>query len=274
MKGAAIFVLTALFICSVAGCSLSGEKSPGKNDRYELVWFDEFNGGGIPDPDKWEFQTGGHGWGNREWQFYLDGVNNAVQIDGKLVITAREENHEGKDYTSARIMTKNTATFTYGKFEARIKLPSGQGIWPAFWMLGENIDSVRWPFCGEIDIMEMIGGQGRENTIHGTAHWADEEGKHTYIGNKITLAEGSFSDDFHVFAVTWGPEKIVWYMDGTPYHEQEISSDGMHAFHKPFYLLVNLAVGGNWPGYPDETTIFPQCLEVDYIRVYALKNGK
>lgn len=264
----AAFFSGVLIIVSAA-CFHAGNKD-GARDRAGLIWSDEFDYSGPVDSTRWVYQTGGHGWGNRERQYYRAGTGNAEVKDGKLFITARKEEFEGKPYTSARITTKNRFEVQYGRIVSRMKLPSGQGIWPAFWMLGESIDSAGWPGCGEIDIMEMIGGEGRENTVHGTAHWADSTGKHVYLGEPVTLSEGSFADGFHVFSISWDQEKIIWKMDGAAYHQQDITSPQMHAFHKPFYLLLNLAVGGDWPGYPDSTTVFPQVLEVDYVRVFAL----
>lgn len=237
--------------------------------QYQLVWSDEFETEGLPDTANWKFQTGGHGWGNNELQYYSNKACNAYVSNGHLVITAKKQKHEKWDYTSARLYTKNTnKIIKYGKIEARIKLPYGQGIWPAFWMLGVNIESAGWPACGEIDIMEMVGGNNRENTAHGTMHWKGTKGHHKYQGDKIKLEQGTFSDDFHVFAIEWTKEEIIWSMDGEVYHRMDITSPEFEAFHKEFYLLLNVAVGGNWPKYPDETTTFPQKMEIDYVRVY------
>lgn len=259
-------LLSILFIAILlCGCS---------SDKYKLVWHDEFNIDGHPDSAKWDFNIGGHGWGNAEKQFYTDEISNARVIDGKLIITAREETMYEKSYTSARLTTKSTGGhFKYGKILARIKLPYGQGIWPAFWMLGANKDSIGWPGCGEIDIMEMVGGKGRENTTHGTMHWKDLDGRHAYKGSEYSLNEGIFADDFHLFSVEWDPEKINWFVDNNLIHSMEITSDEFDAFHKPFFLLLNVAVGGHWPGYPDSTTTFPQQMEIDYVRVFQMKSN-
>lgn len=266
------FILIWALLLSFSPYIRTGGEVPSSRHR-ELLWSDEFDYTGIPDSSSWIFETGGHGWGNNEKEFYLAGTGNAEVKDGKLVISARKEEINGRGYTSARIMTKHRVTARYGRIEARMKLPYGQGIWPAFWMLGENIDSVGWPNCGEIDIMEMIGGEGRENTVHGTAHWADSLGKHKYLGEQVSLPEGNYSDDFHIFSVQWDQDKITWYMDGTSYHVQDIKAPEMKAFHKPFFMILNLAVGGYWPGYPDSTTVFPQHFEVDYVRVYSGTSG-
>lgn len=235
----------------------------------ELVWSDEFDYTGLPDPNKWTFETGGN-WYNNELQYYRDGTNNAEVIDGKLVITAKEEPYGGNDYTSARMITfQNGGTWKYGKVEARIRLPYGQGIWPAFWMLGKNFQTVPWPACGEIDIMEMIGGGDNDKTIHGTAHWEDYNGNHAYTGGSKTLASGIYADAFHIFAMEWNTNQIRWFMDGVQYYSLDISSQDKSEFDAEFFIILNIAVGGDWPGNPDATTVFPQTMEVDYVRVYS-----
>ncbi len=240
---------------------------------YQLVWSDEFDYSGLPDPGKWTFETGGGGWGNNELQYYTNRIDNAEVRDSILVITAREESYGGRDYTSARIVTYNNGHWwRYGKVEARIKLPYGQGIWPAFWMLGRNFSSVGWPACGEIDIMEMIGGQDRDNTVHGTAHW-DHGGFHAQHGQSITLPSGIFADDFHLFSIEWNEQKIIWRMDGTQYNALDITGAELSEFHGEFFIILNLAVGGNWPGSPDSTTVFPQELQIDYVRVHSNQTG-
>ncbi len=245
--------------------------SPAQN--YELVWSDEFNYTGLPDPDIWTCETGGGGWGNNELEYYTNRTENAEVRDSILVITARKESYGGREYTSARIITyHNNLYWKYGKVEARIKLPYGQGIWPAFWMLGKNIYSVGWPKCGEIDIMEMIGGKGRENTTHGTLHW-DNNGSYASNGRSVTLDSGIFADDFHIFSIEWDAEKIRWRMDGEQFHVIDITPAGLSEFHEEFFIILNLAVGGNWPGSPDSTTVFPQELQVDYVRVYSLPSN-
>lgn len=232
-----------------------------------LVWSEEFNYTGLPDPTFWNMETGGGGWGNNESQYYTNREANAKVDGGVLTITAREENQSGYDYTSARITTQNKFDFKYGRIEARIKLPYGQGIWPAFWMLGANFGSVGWPSCGEIDIMEMVGGGGRENTCHATCHW-DNNGEYASYGESYTLASGTFADDFHILSVEWDAQSIKGLVDGIQYYEIAISSAAMSEFRENFFVILNIAVGGNWPGYPDATTEFPQTMEVEYIRVY------
>lgn len=233
-----------------------------------LVWSDEFNYTGLPDPDKWNMETGGNGFGNNELQYYTDTENNAMVDNGVLTITAREESFGGKDYTSARINTQDKFDFTYGRIEARIKLPYGQGIWPAFWLLGSNVNSVSWPACGEIDIVELVGGtvSGGDNTCHSTLHW-DDNG-HAEYGESYTLEFGKFADDYHIFSVEWDSEEIRSYVDGIEYFVIDITPEGLSEFHNNFYVLLNLAVGGNWPGPPNAETVFPQAMEVDYVRVF------
>lgn len=232
-----------------------------------LVWSEEFNYTGLPDPTKWNFETGGGGWGNNELQYYTDSENNAYVDNGVLTITAREEQVGGIDYTSARITTQGKFDVKYGRIEARIKLPYGQGIWPAFWMLGANFSQVGWPMCGEIDIMEMVGGPNRDNTCHSTIHW-DNNGQHAEYGQSYTLPTGIFADNFHVFGITWNAQQIRGYVDDVEYFVADITPAGLSEFQNNFFLILNVAVGGNWPGSPDETTEFPQTMQVDWIRVY------
>ncbi|PAP77130.1 family 16 glycosylhydrolase [Rubrivirga marina] len=237
---------------------------------WQLVWSDEFDVDGAPDPANWNYDIGGHGWGNAERQFYTDRTDNARVEDGVLVIEAREEEYEGNDYTSARLVTRGTAAWTYGRIEARIKLPFGQGIWPAFWMLPTDSPYGGWPVGGEIDIMEYLGHE--TSRVHGTLHYGGGSIGHRYTGTSYDLPEGSFDEDFHTFAIEWEPRRIRWYVDGELYQTQIswTSAGGPYPapFDSPFHLLLNVAVGGQWPGYPDETTTFPQRMEVDYVRVY------
>ncbi len=234
---------------------------------WQLVWSDEFDGTSL-DINSWTREVGwNNGWGNNELQYYTDRTDNSYLQDGKLVIKAMQENYGGRSYTSARLKTQGKRYWQYGKIEARMKLPYGQGIWPAFWMLGQNISSVGWPACGEIDITEMIGGQNRENTIHGTAHW-DNNGQHAQYGDSYTLSSGIFADDFHDFRIEWDQSAIKWYVDDILFNTINITPSGLSEFHQDFFIILNMAVGGNWPGNPDQTTVFPQYLEVDYVRVY------
>lgn len=243
-----------------------------------LVWADEFDGpnGAAPDPGKWRHDTGGHGWGNNERQFYTDTrANSALDGSGNLVITARNDDAGGRQcwygtcqYTSARLLTAGTFTQAYGRFEARIKIPRGQGIWPAFWMLGDNFGDVGWPNCGEIDIMENIGRE--PHLVHGTLHGPGYSGGAGLTGTYMHPNGWSFADDFHTFAVDWTPDAITWSVDGNAYQTKRPADAGGNpwVFDHPFFMILNVAVGGNWPGDPDGSTQFPQQMLVDYVRVY------
>lgn len=235
------------------------------DDTWNLIWGDDFDGaaGSAVDGSKWAYDSGPN-WYNGELQYYSTGADNAsLDGNGNLVIEARQESREGRQYTSARLKTEGRQTFTYGRFEGRMKLPYGQGMWPALWMLGGN----SWPNDGEIDIMENLG---REPTIsHGTIHGPGYSGADG-PGESFTLPDGAvFSDDFHTFAVEWEPEEIRWYVDGEHFSTKTPADIGGNrwVFDHPFFIILNLAVGGEWPGNPDETTVFPQRLIVDYVRV-------
>ena len=243
------------------------------------MWSDEFNGpsGSAVDATKWVAETGGQGWGNQEREYYTAGTANAsLDGDGRLAITARAEPANSPlscwygacRYTSARLITKSRFEPTYGRFEARIKIPRGQGIWPAFWMLGANIDGVGWPRCGEIDIMENIGRE--PNMVHGTMHGPGYSGGGG-IGASYQLSTESFADGYHVFAVEWTEGQIRWLVDDKEYNRTTTGSvpvGGSWVFDHPFFILLNVAVGGVWPGDPDGSTVFPQQMLVDYVRVY------
>jgi len=255
-------------VCIGLGWTLTAcEPVLAPSDRGSLVWSDEFNGTDVNSSD-WTFEYGAGGWGNNEKQTYNRQSSVVADVPGEpgnraLVITA---DRSGSGYTSSRLKTQGKQSWTYGRIVARLKLPEGQGIWPAFWMLGENISSVSWPRCGEIDIMEMVGGSGtRDRTTHGTLHW-DRSG-HQYLGKSLTL-NTKLSAAFHEYAIDWTPQRITWMVDGQTFHSQDISGADMEEFHRPQFLLVNLAVGGQWPGDPDATTVFPQQYWIDWIRVY------
>ena len=265
--------LAAVFSLAAAAC---GAAEPG----WTLVWSDEFEGsaGALVDATKWVSETGGHGWGNAELQFYTDrGRNAQLSGDGSLVLTALREDFTGSDgtrraYTSARLKTQRRFEQAYGRFEARLQVPRGQGIWPAFWMLGADIDTAGWPRCGEIDIMENIGRE--PSIVHGTLHGPGYSGA-SAVGAPFTLPGGQrFADASHVFAVEWDrePPAIRWYVDGQLYQTRtpaDLPAGGRWAFDHPFFLLLNVAVGGHWPGAPDATTVLPQVMKVDYVRVYT-----
>jgi beta-glucanase (GH16 family) len=243
---------------------------------WSLAWADEFDGpnGSGPDPSKWTMETGGNGWGNNELEYYTSRTQNSFLNNGSLVIKAIRETFTGpdnvtRDFTSARLITKNKFTQTFGRFEARIKIPSGQGMWPAFWMLGSTIDSAGWPSCGEIDIMENIGRE--PSTVHGTIHGPGYSGAGG-IGAAYSLPGGKkFADDFHTFAVEWEPNVARFYVDGILYQTRtpaDLPRGTTWVFDHPFFIILDVAVGGTWPGPPDSTTTFPQTMQVDYVRVY------
>lgn len=273
-----LFTVGAVLVALLAPLAGTAGAAPAPGP---LVWSDEFNGaaGSAVDQSKWRFDIGGSGWGNNEQQYYTDSTRNAAMDGaGNLVITARRENpanyqcHYGTcQYTSARLLTAATFTRAYGRFEARMKLPRGQGIWPAFWMLGDNIGQVGWPNSGEIDIMENIGRE--PSTVHGTIHGPGYSGSGG-IGAPYSIG-GAFADAFHTFAVDWSPNLIIWYVDGVEYQRRTPADLGGNrwVFDHPFFMIMNVAVGGNWPGYPDGTTTFPQTMSVDYVRVYAPPTG-
>lgn len=247
------------------GIPTTGYSSPTSYEGHTLVWQDEFDGDEISSVWTFEIGTGNNGWGNNELQYYRK--ENTRLKDGYLIIEAKKESFGGREYTSSRIITKGNKFFKYGRIDIRAALPYGQGIWPALWMLGENISEVGWPSCGEIDIMEMIGGSGRENTIHGTIHWQSDNGYANY-GGSSPLESGIYHDEFHVFSIEWDSESIIWYRDGVKYHEVDITPDHLSEFRENFFFIMNVAVGGNWPGSPDASTSFPQIMAVDYVRVF------
>lgn len=261
-------VAVSAFIFTMNSCNEESVQTlPERN--FELVWSDEFDGtaGSLPDASKWSFDLGNNGWGNQELQNYTNSTNN-VSLDGNgnLVITALKN---GNTFTSARVNTKSKFSHAYGKIEARIKTPYGPGIWPAFWMLGDNIDSVEWPQCGEIDIMELKGNN--PSVIYGSLHGPGYSG-----GNAKTkpygLQNSRFDTDFHVFGVEWTENQIDFFVDGYLYQRvtpKDVSGDWV--YNHPFFLILNVAVGGNFVGFPTDGTSFPQKMYVDYVRVYKAK---
>lgn len=264
------FALVLLMTAAFTACSTA--------PRGKLLWFDEFNqtAGTAPSSKHWVYDIG-HGpggWGNNEWQYYSDDLANASIVDdpeatdGKALALTARKSADGK-FTSARVKTFGVHSILFGRIEARVKVPKGQGLWPAVWMLGENLDDVKWPQCGEIDILEVLGHDPKK--LYGTLHGPGYSGTDPR-GGWHTLEQGSFADAYHVVAVEWEPTRIRWFVDGLQYHQVEPKDvpAGQWVFDKgPHYLILNLAVGGNWPGYPDETTTFPQSFLIDYVRVYA-----
>ncbi|HEX6823024.1 MAG TPA: glycoside hydrolase family 16 protein [Candidatus Sulfotelmatobacter sp.] len=268
-KWSAVFLLVGI-------CAAAQTSTPPPHARWTLVWSDEFNGpnGSPVDSSKWLLESGGNGWGNQELEYYTSRPQNAFQQDGNLVIKVLEEKYTGpdgvtRDYTSARLKTQGKFSQKYGRFEARIKIPYGQGIWPAFWMLGDDIEKKGWPKCGEIDIMENIGKE--PSTVHGTIHGPGYSGSKG-IGGPFELPPGHrFADDFHVFAVEWEPKAIRFYVDDHLYITRtpaDLPQGAKWVYKHPFFILLNVAVGGGWPGNPDASTVFPQTMLVDYVRVF------
>lgn len=258
-----------------ATTSASPTRSIETSKSWVLTWSDEFNGpdGAPPDNSKWKLLTGGSGWGNNELQYYTAGSRNVRQENGNLVIEAFKEDFHGPDgvhrnYTSARISTEGRFSQKYGRFEARIKVPSGKGVWPAFWLLGNDFSTAGWPICGEIDVMEHVGKE--PTVIHGTVHGPgySSTGSLTAAYN---LVKGRFSDGFHLFAVEWEPQVIRFYVDDELFATKtaaDIPTGKPWVYDHPFFILLNLAVGGQMPGNPDASTAFPQRMLVDYVRVY------
>ena len=246
-----------------------GYVTPDEYFGYTLSWADEFSGDAL-NTVNYNFDLGDGcpnicGWGNNELEYYTDEPENINVADGKLVITATQLGTQG--YRSAKIHTKGKKEFKFGRIDIRAKLPEGRGIWPALWMLGSNIDEVGWPACGEIDIMEMVGHLPKVS--HGTAHWGNAGDPSTHRGASIRLEE-NFSEKFHVFTLVWGHNEMKWYMDETLFHTITLADvqGATYRFNQPFYLVFNVAVGGNWPGSPDASTVFPQKMEIDYVRVF------
>jgi beta-glucanase (GH16 family) len=229
---------------------------------------DEFDVDGTPNSTIWGYDigTGSNGWGNNELQYYTDRPENVTVQNGYLVITARKESYQGSSYTSARLLTKGKFEQAYGRFEARIRLPWGQGMWPAFWMLGADIDTNPWPGAGEIDIMEFRGQEPTVvlGTVHGPGYSAGES-----ISKSYTLPNDRFDTGFHVFGIEWTPNYINYYVDDVLYNQiTPADVPGEWVFNKPFFILINLAVGGTFVGSPNSETVFPQTMLVDYVRVY------
>jgi len=244
-----------------------GYITPLEYEGYNLSWNDEFGGDAI-NLEYWTHELGDSGWGNNELQNYTSSSSNSFIEDGKLVIKAIKES-DGS-YTSARMITKGKKFFTHARVDIRATVPTAQGIWPALWMLGENIGSVGWPYCGEIDIMELVGFE--QSTIHGTAHWGPQgQGFSIYEGSEYSLSNGEkYSEKYHVFTIIWEEDSIKWYMDDNLFHSMNKSTvgDENYPFNQDFFFIFNVAVGGNWPGPPDATTTWPQQMTVDYIRVF------
>lgn len=236
---------------------------------WKLTWADEFEGAEI-NTTYWthEIGKGDNGWGNNEWEYYTDAPENSRIENGKLVIEARDDSWNGHKYTSARMITKDKKSFDFGRTDIRAKLPFGQGIWPALWMLGNTIDQKGWPACGEIDILELIGNL--PSTSHATVHFGVDFSNHKYAGNSYHVSDEMFNDRFHVFSVVREYNQMWFYVDDILIFEfsSKDTQGQPYPFNEQFFYIFNVAIGGNWPGDPDETTVFPQQMLVDYIRVF------
>ncbi len=281
----------ALVAIIFTGCEL--DETQEVATKNNLVWADEFDTDGAPNPQNWNFEIGDGtdqgipGWGNNELQYYTDRPENVKVENGLLVITAREESFQGSNYTSARLTTRGLFEKQYGRFEARIKVPFGKGYWPAFWMLGvpetTTVNGVEveeeWPLIGEIDIMEYVGDE--PNVAFGTIHGPEYCGNANICDNEpitkeFILEESRYDSEFHIFGIEWSPNRINFYIDDVLYQsitpkdvEDETDGEGVWVFNdRPFYIILNMAVGGGLPGNPNAETIFPQSMVVDYVRVY------
>jgi beta-glucanase (GH16 family) len=247
----------------------TGYTTPLTYPGYTLVWSDEFSENNL-DLSIWNQETGNGsgGWGNNELESYTGSLKNTFISNGNLIIEARKETIGAFNYTSGRMTTQDKKTFKFGRIDIRAKLPVGKGMWPALWMLGTNISSVGWPACGEIDNMELIGT--KPSTVYGTLHWSNAGGSHASKGSDFELPSGDFSNQFHVFSIVWAENNIQWYVDDQKYLDISISDVGAgnYPFNMSQFFIFNVAVGGNWPGSPDNTTEFPQRMFVDYIRVF------
>ncbi len=245
----------------------SGYATPTSYAGMTLVWQDEFNGTSLSSDWVHEIGNGNWGWGNNELEYYRP--ENTTVEGGLLKITAKSESFGGFSYTSSRVKTQGIQRFQYGRIDIRAALPYGQGYWPALWMLGENITTASWPNCGEIDIMEMVGGTtaagAGNNKVHGTIHW--EQNGHASYGGTSTIPQW-YAEEFHVFSIVWDTNTIKWYRDDVLYHTADITPSNLAAFHQEFFFIFNVAIGGTWPGSPDPSTVFPQTMAVDYVRVF------
>ena len=245
----------------------TGFSTPATYAGLNLVWNEEFSGTSL-NTTSWNYEigNGSGGWGNNELEYYTNSTKNVFVSNGNLIIEARKESIGGFNYSSARLTTQNKKSFTYGRIDIRAKLPRGKGIWPALWMLGNNISTVGWPASGEIDIMEHLGHE--ENKSYGTLHYGASTATHASKGNSFTLNSGAFYEQFHVFSMEWKLDQVKLYVDNNLFLAVNKADTSPYPFNAPFFFIFNVAVGGNWPGSPDGTTTFPQRMIVDYVRVF------
>lgn len=288
VKALQLIPLLLIVFIVISSCATDDEQVVA--EFTEIVWQDEFDVEGAPNSVFWDYELGdgsdtqaGAGWGNNELQYYTKRPENVTIQNGILVLSARKEQFNGYNYTSARLLTKGKFEQAYGRFEARIRVPDGSGLWPAFWLLGADCDEVGWPQCGEIDIMEYR--QQEPTQVSGSVHGPGYSGLTTpqgHITKSYDLGNDRFDKGFHVFGIEWGPEHINYYVDDVLYNQitpedLEITPDdgsgdlGEWVFNKPFYIIINLAVGGNYPGAPNDDENFPKNMLIDYVRVYKNK---
>ena len=245
----------------------TGYTTPVSYPGYHLAWSDEFNGNSL-NTTNWTYDQGGTGWGNQELENYTNRTQNVFVSAGHLIIEARQESYGGNNYTSGRIKTEGLQQFTFGRIDIRAKLPVAKGMWPALWMLGSNINTVPWPGCGETDIMELVGSAPSQVT--GSMHWQQSGGSEGTFNNNYDLSSGDFSEQFHVFSLVWKQDSLQFLVDDQVYVNGSSANvtSGTYPFNSPFFFIFNVAVGGNWPGPPDNTTVFPERMFVDYVRVF------
>jgi beta-glucanase (GH16 family) len=270
-------VLLLLPIVFLNGCAHLGQPAPvAPPPGWTLLWSDEFDRAGAPDPARWSYDVGGKGWGNHELQFYTDARRENARVEnGRLIIEARREPWQGSAYTSARLVTKGKADWTYGRFEIRARLPLGRGTWPAIWMLPTvwNLGDGKWPDNGEIDIMEQVGFD--PGTVHASTH----SQKHQWRNNTQRTASVAVPDAgsaFHTYALEWDPEEMRIYVDDQHYFTSKKAGGDwtIWPFDRNFYIVLNLAVGGDWGGIKGvDDAAFPQRMEVDYVRVYRRESA-
>ncbi|MBF9239094.1 glycoside hydrolase family 16 protein [Hymenobacter sp. BT683] len=248
---------------------VTNEEARNYAEYSDLVWSDEFDGSSL-DQTKWGYDLGGGGWGNNELQSYTNSSDNSFVNGGNLTIQARRQQAGSNAYTSARLLTKNKKTFVYGRIDTRAKIPKGKGVWPAIWMLGADIDQNNWPKCGEIDIMELRGSRPKE--LLATMHFPDAQGARRLKGTTNNVAV-DLSEDFHIYSVVRSKDQIRMYLDGELYFTFGTADTvgGGYPFNNPFFMILNVAVGGDFDGNPDASTVFPQQMQVDYVRYYQYK---
>jgi beta-glucanase (GH16 family) len=273
MKFHSILIIALLYILSACSkktsvtSTVNNPQPPATDKPYALVWSDEFEKDGLPDNTKWNYDIGGNGWGNNELQYYTNRSENARVANGNLIIETKKESYSGRNYTSARLLTKGKAHWTFGKFEIKAKLPSGKGTWPAIWLLSAN-DPLHWPDDGELDIMEEVGFN--PNVIHGTVHNKLYNGANgQQKGASITIADAQTA--YHVYSLEWSPNRISWAVDGNNYFTYDATNYSVEAwpYNKDFFIILNTAVGGNWGGQQGvDDSVFPQQMLIDYVRIY------